>query len=135
MQHDLICKPSINISSNNSNNSSENIINNFNNLNNNINENNNISSNNTDFNNDNNNIDNNAQNEDITGEKLLLEIFPNYDFNKMIQKLIDFDFDIDSVILNIVEENEKVESKKPKLKSDDLDNRDNFITIIKKKTF
>ncbi len=123
---------------NNNNLNNNNFNNNFNNnnfINNNNNINININLNNNEFDEYNNsNINNNNTEEDVQIEKLLFDLFPNYDFDKIIQKLVDYNFDVDTVILNILDEIEKEEpNKNNNINNYNIDNNFDFVTVIKKK--
>ena len=96
---------------------------------------------NNDYNNsNNNNNNNNPQIDDTPIEKLLSDLFPNYSFEKIINKLIKYNFDIDSVILSILDETNEndennngnsVPSKLKFLLNSDYNNIDNNNDIIK----
>ena len=104
------------------------------NFNNNLINNNNIYNQNckNDFNDYNNSNDNNNLNkkEDVQIEKMLFDLFPNYDSDEIIQKLVDFNFDVDAVVLSILEEIEKQESNK---KENNNILEEDFMTVRKNK--
>ena len=85
-----------------------------------------------DFNEYNNSNDNNNYNkkEDVQIEKMLFDLFPNYDPDEIIQKLVDYNFDVDSAVLSILEEIEKQESNK---KDSNNIKEEDFMTVRKNK--